>query len=175
MTAQADIAGALGSDMETTLHGDLPEGFWGESAEQGGSLDEAATSSADDSAASRLADDGSEVGDPGGGDDAVPLFGSRSGGARLPLPTTAAAQGAAPQAPESERFEQLQALFPGRIIEVTRRVQEPAAEVATVGGHGDPVAGDFGAPEDYAGTLATESADEPRYDTAAEAAAEESL
>lgn len=167
--------------METTLYGDLPEDFWGEAP------------AADEDV--RRADDSNEVsteqhrsgrgrdsdGDrPDSGHDepsvragAVPLFTPTAGGARLPVPIGARGQGAEPAAPEGERFEQLQALFPGRIIEVTYRVDEAVGEIAAAGDDGGAAAAGYGGSDDLTGAAGNESVDEPRYDTAAEAAAEE--
>ncbi|HLU81981.1 MAG TPA: hypothetical protein VKZ43_01150 [Trueperaceae bacterium] len=108
-----------------------------------------------------------------GHDDVVPLFARQAGDSGLPMPTTASGPVEPPPAPEGERFEQLQALFPGRIIDVTRRVQESTGEVAVVGDAGTASTDGYGLADPYTSAVINDSADEPRYDTAAEAASEE--
>ena len=169
---------AVGADVETTLYGDLPEDFWGRSdaPEEHGS----GPAHADPPAGGSRHAGGGAPGPAGVGapaeseeSDAVPLFVPADGGVELPRPRTPT-RGEPPLEPEGERFAQLQALFPGRIIEVSRKATEAPAGAAGAGGPADDPTTAYDGPDGYATPNDSEAADEPRYDTAAEAAAEES-
>jgi len=174
--APVDLASAFTSTDQTTMHGDLPAGFWEED-----------DSPAPLAAASHEPDLHEEMGD--GEDGAVPLFAPADTAGALPRPRSGpvdrsdgatdprhgASTGSASE-PEGERYAQLQALFPGRIIEVSR--PRPVTQAAATDGDQHDEANRTGYPavDGYAADPADETTgdqDEPRYDTAAEAAAEE--
>lgn len=155
-TGVGGIAEAVGADIETTLYGDLPADFWGDP----------------DPSSDVTAGDSPDPIVPGvGSDDAIPLFVPSDGGAALPLPRGGSVARSEPLEPEGERFDQLRALFPGRIIEVLR----PPPETGTGSNDGHDEAGTvpYDSAAGYAEASSNEANDEPRYDTAAEAAAEE--
>ncbi|HET8984848.1 MAG TPA: hypothetical protein VFN03_03710, partial [Trueperaceae bacterium] len=110
--------------------------------------------------------------DPDSHDGAVQLFSPRSSGGEPRTPTNARESTEPPPEPEGERFGQLQALFPGRIIEVTRRERGAADEASAIDESGAAQPREFDGTDDYASSAIDESVDEPRYDTAAEAAAD---
>lgn len=174
--APVDLASAFTSTDQTTMHGDLPAGFWEED-----------DTPAPQAAASHEQDLHEEMGDAEDG--AVPLFAPADTAGALPRPRSgpvdssagathprhAAPTGSATE-PEGERYAQLQALFPGRIIEVSR--PQPVTQAAAANGDQHDAASGTGYPavDGYAADPADETTgeqDEPRYDTAAEAAAEE--
>lgn len=175
------LAEVVFADVETTLYGDLPEDFWGE--RQGGGVhpeDEASsgpTTRGERAAATSNGAplSGKEESGPGADDahdSAVGLFTAGAREAGSPTHTSARSQTEPPPEPEGERFGQLQALFPGRIIEVTRRDRGAAHAAATTDETSGVPASEYDGQDDGSGTAIDESADEPRYDTAAEAAAD---
>lgn len=171
----AGLAEAVGADVETTLYGDLPEDFWGEQHDSPVQLDDTAPSRAGAKAEVSAAPGdpaASSPSDPDALDGAVQLFSPRRSGGEPHTPTGARASTEPPPEPEGERFGQLQALFPGRIIEVTRRERGAADEAAAIDESGAAQSREFDGTDDYAGAAIDESVDEPRYDTAAEAAAD---
>jgi hypothetical protein len=164
----------MGADVETTLYGDLPEDFWGETHAGAGRHDDAVDARAeqDHSRGAPRPPVDPELPEADAPDGAVPLFGSHTPGARTSTAIAALGSTEPPSEPEGERFGQLQALFPGRIIEVTRRERGAADEAGAVDEPGVVPAGEYDGSDDYAGAALDESTDEPRYDTAAEAAAD---
>lgn len=170
---RTDIAAAVGAEVETTLYGDLPEDFWGE--QQAGSAHDDQPAPPAAGSPDQRAKQADDPRAPRGGDHdehrEVPLFVPTGAGNRSPQPSNTARSGELPSEPEGERYQQLQMLFPGRIIEVSRRVSAAAGGATAADGADDAPATAY---DDYASTATTESGDEPRYDTAAEAAAEES-
>lgn len=100
----------------------------------------------------------------------MPLFVPADADGTLPSPRGSDASEPPPE-PEGERYAQLQALFPGRVIEVTRQVEATPDAQGEGGASSASQETGYPATNDYAAEP-TQS-DEPRYDTAAEAAAEE--
>jgi len=171
------MTASVGDHVDTTLYGDLPEDFWGEQRADADRADHStpvAAASVHERATEAHDSVAPRAGDLDGAPGAVPLFVPTEGGAESPRRGGAPSSGEPPSEPEGERFEQLQVLFPGRIIEVSRRVAETAGSGTAAGVPADAPASDHEGSADYSSAAGNESADEPRYDPAAEAAAEES-